>query len=277
MPNVNPYLLETPAVVSFSGGRTSGYMLYHIVQAFGGKLPDGVKVIFNNTGKERPETLDFVERCSQEWGVDIVWTEYRYDNRPSFEVVNYATASRNGEPLEAAITARAGDSGFLPNPRIRYCTIETKIKTTIRYLKSLGWESWTNAVGFRRDEPARKAKLNGPMREQCEDGVAPLFDAGVTLPDVLAFWKSHPFDLQLEQGNGNCDLCFLKGKKRIIENIRQRPESADWWIAQEDRGGTFRNDRPTYRRMLELAKLPSLFDSEPNEADELTIACHCTD
>lgn len=73
----NPYRLDTPAVVSFSGGRTSGMMLWHVIEAFGGTLPDDVKVVFANTGKERPETLDFVERCSQRWGVPVVWLEYR--------------------------------------------------------------------------------------------------------------------------------------------------------------------------------------------------------
>lgn len=135
----NPYLLDTPAVVSFSGGRTSGYMLYHILQAFGGALPDGVKVVFCNTGKERPETLDFVERCGQRWGVPIVWLEYtstpkegeRKKTRngklerpynPSFQIVDYHTASRNGEPLERAIM----DRGMLPNPIARFCTVETR-------------------------------------------------------------------------------------------------------------------------------------------------------
>lgn len=60
----SPYRITGPAVVSFSGGRTSGYMLWHILDAHGGALPDDVKVVFCNTGKERPETLDFVERCA---------------------------------------------------------------------------------------------------------------------------------------------------------------------------------------------------------------------
>src|SRR5262249_19633664 len=60
----DPFRLAEPFVVSFSGGRTSGYMLRRILDAFAGRMPDGGKVIFCNTGKERPETLDFVERCS---------------------------------------------------------------------------------------------------------------------------------------------------------------------------------------------------------------------
>ena len=35
----NPYRVPRPAVISFSGGRTSGFMLKKIVDAYGGRLP----------------------------------------------------------------------------------------------------------------------------------------------------------------------------------------------------------------------------------------------
>ena len=37
-------------LISFSGGRTSGYMLHRILEA-NGDLPDRVKVLFANTGR----------------------------------------------------------------------------------------------------------------------------------------------------------------------------------------------------------------------------------
>ena len=46
----NPYKIEGPALISFSGGRTSGFMLYHILQAHGGTLPEDYFVVFANTG-----------------------------------------------------------------------------------------------------------------------------------------------------------------------------------------------------------------------------------
>ena len=60
----SPYLLPDGNVqVCFSGGRTSAYMLYQILQTNGG-LPDRVEVTFQNTGREMPQTLDF---CGRGW------------------------------------------------------------------------------------------------------------------------------------------------------------------------------------------------------------------
>lgn len=304
----DPFRITGPAVVSFSGGRTSGYMLWRILQAHGGALPEGVVVVFCNTGKEREETLRFVERCAVEWGVSVVWLEYRHlgPRKPSFAVVDFATASRDGEPFVTAVTARSGDSGYLPNVITRYCTIELKIKTTIRYLLSLGWEEWTNAIGFRADEPQRvakaRAKASQPLpdvweladtlfgksevavrvavaalREPREEAAFPLHAAGVTRAGVMDFWASHPFDLELGADEGNCDLCFLKGQAKLERLMRQWPEAADWWIALESRRGTrFRNDRPGYAALLELSKRPQL-PGMTDEPDELSVACHCTD
>lgn len=47
----NPCKIEGPAVISFSGGRTSGMMLRAILDAHGGTLPADVRVLFANTGK----------------------------------------------------------------------------------------------------------------------------------------------------------------------------------------------------------------------------------
>ena len=69
----NPYRVPRPAVISFSGRRTSAFMLKHIVDAYDGRLPPDVAIVFANTGLERPETLEFVDVCSRAWAVDIVW------------------------------------------------------------------------------------------------------------------------------------------------------------------------------------------------------------
>lgn len=302
----NPYMLDTPAVVSFSGGRTSGLMLWNILQAFGGSLPPDVRVIFCNTGKERPETLDFVERCSLEWDVPITWLEYRRDHsRPvvidgrngqpamgqhSYQVVNYATASRDGKPFNdlldvmAAFRLQKGESPVLPNVVQRFCTGEMKQRTAGRYIVSQGLNlsEVTDAIGLRADEPRRLAKLAARKTRsldpwECGDVVAPLGLDGVTEPDVMKFWSSQSFDLGLRQYEGNCDLCFLKSRGKRQTIMRNRPDLAEWWIDQENRTGQkFRKDEPSYRSLLAKALEPTLFDNI-EEPDELGIACHCTD
>ena len=117
-PRRNPYRVPRPAVVSFSGGRTSGYLLKHIVDAYGGRLPSDVSVVFANTGMERPETLDFVDTCARAWGVDVAWLEYDWSQPHRTRVVDHRTASRAGEPFAALIERK----GFVPSVNIRFCT-----------------------------------------------------------------------------------------------------------------------------------------------------------
>ena len=96
----DPFLIAGPAVISFSGGRTSAYMLRRILTAYGGTLPNDVVVCFANTGREMLATLDFVRDVGAAWNVPIVWLEYRWEpGRHFYEVVSHNSASRAGEPF----------------------------------------------------------------------------------------------------------------------------------------------------------------------------------
>ena len=279
---MNPYLITEPTCISFSGGRTSAYMLYKVLQAGGGKLPKEAIVCFANTGKEMEETLQFVHDCEVNWNVEIHWLEYIAHAEPSkrFKRVTYETASRNGEPFAASIDQNG--KPYLPNPVARICTINLKIRVIDKYLKSLGWDhnekmDW---VGIRADEQRRAAKIG---RER-----TPLVVDGVTKETVGNFWKSQPFDLKLPNHNGvtmhgNCDLCFLKPANQIYSLINEKPERAIWWMEMErlaqssnktyGDGAKFRKDRPSYAQMYDYVKRQeNLFD--PNEE---AIACFCGD
>ena len=282
-----PFKIEGPAVISFSGGRTSGYMLWRILQAHDGVLPADVRVVFANTGKEMNETLDFVQACSDEWHVPIDWVEYRAHEVPQqrWHQVNYATASRDGEPFRALIQQKS----YLPNPVARFCTIEMKIRSMKLYAQqALGFTHWDVVIGFRADEPARVAKLTLPNREPFER-LAPLATVGITAGDVGLFWKAQSFDLMLPNTrgvtmHGNCDLCFLKGSNQILSLIREQPSRALWWIKTESMiqssgqalgdGSRFRKDRPSYQRMYDMATTHGEMFAFDNEALQ---DCACTD
>ena len=230
-------LPEGNVLISFSGGRTSGYMLHEILAA-NGDIPERCKVVFANTGREMPETLDFVQQCGVHWNVAIDWLEYRIA-KPKFEVVSHNSASRDGEPFTQAIQGKT-KSKFLPNQAIRYCTQEMKVLTIKRYLVSRKWQQWINTVGIRADE-AHRVK---PSKEKRWTNWFPLNDANVTKHDVLLFWKKQPFDLTVMQGAGNCDGCFLKSEANLAAMWREHPERMKWWADLEQSvGSTFHKTR----------------------------------
>jgi 3'-phosphoadenosine 5'-phosphosulfate sulfotransferase (PAPS reductase)/FAD synthetase len=223
--------------ISFSGGRTSAYMLHQILAVNGGLDPKRVQVVFSNTGREMPETLDFVQECGDRWGVEIVWVEdaKRVRGQPIFDVVSHNSASRDGTPFSDLIFRKSA----LPNQAQRFCTEHLKILPARRYLMSLGWKHWSNALGMRSDEAHRKK----PSPDKRVTRWFPLEDVDKKM--VNAFWSKMPFDLKVEPGFGNCDGCFLKSESSLAALTRRHPDRAAWWQKQEqDRGNLFRNNYP---------------------------------
>lgn len=231
---MNPYTLpDGNVLIAFSGGRTSGYMLHQILDANGG-LPERVVVSFQNTGREMPETLDFVQECGERWNVPIVWLEYR-DSEAGYEVVTHNSASRDGEPFEALIRKRK----FLPNQAARFCTTGLKLRPGEKYLRgALGWENWVNCNGIRYDEPRRVKPHLEKVKGTRWVNWQPMAQAGETIAHVDAFWRRQPFALRLPtlDGNtwlGNCDGCFLKAEKKLVQLALLHPERAAWWERME--------------------------------------------
>lgn len=253
-----------------------------VLQANAG-LPPETLVCFANTGKEVAATLRFVRDCAERWRVPIHWLEYR-STPPGFAVVDFDSASREGEPFEALIRKRQ----YLPNPVARGCTTSLKIRPMHKFVRSLGWTEWDQFIGIRADEQRRVAKIRarGHSTESASESMCmPLADAGITVRDVTAFWQAQPFDLELLTVNGrtlegNCDLCFLKPRGQRLALIKARPETATWWIRMESlnlaskpSGARFRADGPTYAELARFAaNQGDLFGS----SDE-PLGCYCGD
>lgn len=261
--------------ISFSGGRTSAFMLHNILEA-NGDLPDRCQVLFQNTGREMPETLDFVQECSVRWNVPVVWLEYsRPEGKPSAKIVSHNSASRDGEPFEALIAAKK----VLPHALMRFCTVELKINTAKRYLKTIGWKQWANTVGIRADEPHR---FNRPPKKDCWWPWRPLVDAGVTKLDVDVFWASQPFRLNLPVVNGstmygNCDGCFLKSEAQLAMLAREHPDRFDWWANLED-SHQHRGDYGVFNTSKPMAKLRDILDRQGDWVfDEQGYFCQADD
>lgn len=258
----SPYMLpEGNVLISLSGGRTSSFMLWNILEANGG-LPDRAKVVFANTGREMPETLDFVQECSQRWNVPVTWVEYtRVNSRATYQVVNHNSAARHGEPFAALLDAKK----YMPSAVQRFCTQELKVRCIKRFLVDEGWKRWNSAIGIRADE-SRRVK---PSIDNRWENWYPLVDAHVTRDTIGEFWKAQNFDLQLTAyrgaaAKGNCDGCFLKSEATLAMMFREHPDRMQWWIDMETKSGkTFHKTR-SFKELGDFVKDQSdwIFDNE---------------
>jgi hypothetical protein len=246
-----------------------------------------VFVTFANTGVEREETLDFIHEVETRW-CPVNWLEYRREpfnpkhyeggktrsteGLPTVAQVTYETASRRGEPfwdmIRWAKEYRAqvkGAPAILP-------TDQLKIKTQARWMAQKGVDEYTSVVGIRADEPSRIAK----SKSRGDDEVYPLAKANISKPQILDYWKNSPFDLKLDPDSdeGNCTLCFMKARGKVV-NIMRKTSAHDWfWVeAEKFTGQTFRTDRSytDLRRRID-AGLP--IKGVDNEA---TGDCFCGD
>lgn len=258
---IDPFFITGPALISFSGGRTSAYMLWRILQAHGGLLPDDVHVCFANTGKEREETLRFVHECGTRWGVKINWLEFVTDLASAgpagrIEEVGYNSASRAGEPFDRLIARKQAIPSTVTG---RWCTDFLKVRTLHNFMRRQGFEPGTffEVIGIRADEADRAKRLRASGRNVAGKITTPLIDASVRKSDVLEFWAAQPFDLELPRGYGNCDHCPFVGTKNRIARARFDPAGTLWWASHEQ-GRKF-----NFGRTFSFVEVLGLAASEP--------------
>lgn len=216
-------------------------------------------VVFANTGREREETLQFVDRCDKEFGFNTVWVEalINHQNRigTGYIITNMGDASRNGEPFENMIKKYG-----IPNQNAPHCSRELKKNPIKSYARSIGWKNYETALGIRSDEPKR---LNWAAKKKDKFlYFAELFH--VTKSDVNKFWLSQSFDLELKSYEGNCDLCWKKSLRKLMTITKDKPELADWWRDMENKYSMF-----TPETRMKKAKPPYMFFRKNMTVDEI--------
>ena len=169
------------------------------------------------------------------------------------------------------------DSALLPNPVARFCTDKLKIVRINSYMKQQGIKIYDTVLGLRYDEPRRVAKQKS-KNTQKKFNLTPLYEAKATKQDVNDFWRKQNFDLNLpiidnETPHGNCDLCFLKSRKKINQIIKEDKSKAEWWAETEENfNNRFRTDRPSYRELITLVDVQQEFEFDDDNMD-----CFCHD
>lgn len=233
-------------LITFSGGRTSAFMTKLIKE--NPKYKDyNILTCFANTGKENEETLKFVDRCDKEWGLKVVWLECLVNPEKgkgtTYKIVDFNSASRNGKPFEDVIKKYG-----LPSKLFRHCTREMKENPIHKYAKEyFKGDDYLTALGIRADEKHRLTK--DPMK------IYPLADLNFTEEIIRSWWDKQSFDLNLKDYEGNCDLCFLKSKRKRLTLLKNNPSLFNWWYEMESEYGSHQQPIFDVRGKLSLKDL----------------------
>lgn len=214
-------------LVSFSGGETSAYMLWCLLNDKEvTSCWHEIVIVFANTGEEHPSTLKFVDYVDRNIAnCRVVWVEsvVRHNQRKScgHRIVDYSTAIR-GPDLFIDMALKYG----VPNKSYPHCTRSLKLDPITSYVRDeLKWPSggYSTAIGIRKDEADRissKASENGIIYP-----LVNMFPA--TKKDVNAFWKKQPCRLEITGYQGNCVWCWKKTLRKHYTLITEDPSRYD--------------------------------------------------
>lgn len=143
---------QLPHVVKFSGGRSSGLLLFTLLENGFLRQDRGDVVLFNNTSCEHPETYKFVAECKRRveetYGIPFFiiqfqtyedarqgeWRRihtYRLVNERPYGPENPDGFQWQGEVFEELLSNKT----YLPNQFSRVCTLSLKLETTRMFLR----------------------------------------------------------------------------------------------------------------------------------------------
>lgn len=254
-------------VNSFSGGESSAYQAVLMQNIYG----DGIVNVFANTGNERPETLDFVQRFSTEHSLDVVWVEavvHPHGEGTTHRIVNHNSASRCQEPF-IEVVKKYG----IANQAYPHCTRELKAQPIRSYLRELYGSDYVVAIGIRKDEPNRHPDILNDMF------MYPLWENGIRKVDVNVYFEKQPFRLNLHEHEGNCKDCWKKSDLKHAAIWQENPEYYNFPAMLEreyplngyNEDGTprkvFRNNRTTQELIEDIRRMKPFVDAYRKRRD----------
>ncbi|MEM9363655.1 MAG: phosphoadenosine phosphosulfate reductase family protein [Bacteroidota bacterium] len=255
---------DLPLLVSVSGGKTSAFMAIYLKHRYPNRR---MLFVFANTGREKEETLLFLDRLDHEFDLNLQWIEARVHPQKqigtNYRKVCFETASRNGEPFEDVIQKYG-----LPSKLFRHCTRELKE----RPIKKFATEILGNhevAIGIRADEKHRLRPKHGY--------VYPLAEMNIDKSFVNDWWSRQSFNLQLIEHEGNCDFCFLKSKRKRVMLLREGLD-VEWWNTMEIKHSSMYQPFFDVRNQISISgliELASTSDIKLAALNDIEFDCFC--
>lgn len=184
---------KTRHILSLSGGKDSAALAIYMRDRV-----EGMEYIFHDSGKELPETYQYLERLEGYLGTKVVRTTF-------------------GTTFDDLLR-RYG--GMLPSNHRRWCTRMMKLKPFEDYIGSGGC---INYIGIRADEDrvgyiSHKPNITAsfPFRDDgitYEDVVRILIESGVGLPPYVEWGRSR----------SGCFFCFYQQKVEWVRLKQKHP------------------------------------------------------
>ncbi len=207
-----------PQVVSFSGGRSSAYLVYLMEQRR--KAGEDVHFTFMDTGAEHPATYQFIRDLVSDWNIPLICLRVVVNpvlgKGNSYRIVPVDEIGPDLQPMRD-ICEKYGT----PYVHGAFCTRTMKTEVFERYCRDTfgDYHTW---IGIRADEPKRLKP---------RDGVSYLAEiSDFEKQDVISWWKKQPFDLGIPEHLGNCVFCVKKGLNKLALAARDEPEmAAEFW------------------------------------------------
>ena len=222
-------------IVLVSGGRSSAMMARHIQTSY--KYNNYNRVyVFCNTGLERPETIDFLKNMVNYWNLDLICVEGVYCEEPNIgvkhRVVSIENLDMTGKIFTGAIKQmnKYKDIG-VPNQAVPYCSDYLKTRVSHDFCRHFfNGEKYIKAIGYRLEDIPRRVTINEIIKDV--NRIAPLltdFERPVSKFDLTEFFNLQQFKLMINSTLGNCEMCWKKSDKLLLENIKYGTRFISWY------------------------------------------------
>lgn len=207
-------------VVSFSGGRTSAYLVHLMEQK---RINEGwdVEYVFMDTGAEHPKTYEFIRNVVKHFNIDLVCIKAVVTHQKGVGI----TYRKIGlDELRWDLQTWKDLMQKHGNPYVQgsFCTNHLKTIPHDKYCnENFGKGNYTTWLGIRIDE---KRRLKG------HKGVRYLAEISqMDKEDIKGWWRLQPFDLGIDEWLGNCVFCLKKGTNKVALALKQEPDLAKQW------------------------------------------------
>lgn len=214
-------------VVSFSGGRTSAYLV-HLMEQKRKKENIDVKYIFMDTGAEHPKTYEFIKNVVKHWGIELICLRAKVNPEHGIGVT-YKEISINDLKQDLVPFHDVIKKYGTPTINAPRCSSRLKAEPHDKYCnEKFGRSNYITWLGMRIDEPRRLKELEAqndlfekPLKPRLIRYLAEI--SMFTKSDILDWWSNQPFDLEIPEHLGNCVFCIKKGTYKVALAAKEEP------------------------------------------------------